>query len=444
MVKDIGYEDLQSMREINLSLPGGVIGRQAVFSIFENIIRNAAKHGNYSQQNTNNKNLELELDMYDFLLDKDQNRVKNDSAFSEFLEKNNYLSDLCRSELIVLTITDNLFIEKEETVQKLQDAIDELYVDESGQMINRNKGLKEMKISAGWLRDIENDKLEEKAPPLLSVRKTSDNHLQYIICLKKVKKVCVVLDKIPEGLSRQKLFYTEGWRFYSAPQYLTLKNHNFDLILVDMSINMDLKRRILLYSPNRVKMIDQKEISELKGKQKTDQELYAIYLEKWLKIKGRFIPQLIIDDEKVYYKYKTQSDSYALSLLKDKVRIYNKNYLTEKWNSHQKPDYIYRTHHLEKKQFDNFMKYEIPSEFVEGISGHNSTDRLMRIEEINEIWFFQQSNVVSQQIAILDERLFEKRTGRNEKSILQHLQKIKDKKIFLKTIFYLTETIMGL
>ena len=52
---------LSQMRKINFSLPGGLVGRQAVFSILENLIRNAAKHGN----TTSVDNLDFTLDVID-------------------------------------------------------------------------------------------------------------------------------------------------------------------------------------------------------------------------------------------------------------------------------------------------------------------------------------------------------------------------------------------
>ena len=52
--------ELDEMRNYNVSLPGGILGRQAVFSIFENIIRNAAKHS----VNRGGGNLEFTIDLF--------------------------------------------------------------------------------------------------------------------------------------------------------------------------------------------------------------------------------------------------------------------------------------------------------------------------------------------------------------------------------------------
>lgn len=51
---------LEAMRKYNISLPGGVVGRQAIFSIVENVIRNAAKHGNWR----NARKLEITFDIF--------------------------------------------------------------------------------------------------------------------------------------------------------------------------------------------------------------------------------------------------------------------------------------------------------------------------------------------------------------------------------------------
>ncbi len=207
------YDSLEEMRKINVSLPGGVVGRQAFFSIVENIIRNAAKHGNWRK----NGKLELTFDFYDKkIFDKDSGRefsslkqeesillkrirelelnedVRNDleNLEKELKEKREklkkwnkdaapitnpdlypmkdkdrthhlslmetlwlfYSQSRDADDLYFLTITDNIPI-SESAIVNLRKALIEDYIDDKTLKMNEgNKGIKEIRISSAWLR----------------------------------------------------------------------------------------------------------------------------------------------------------------------------------------------------------------------------------------------------------------------------------------------------
>ena len=54
--------------------------------------------------------------------------------------------------------------------------------------------------------------------------------------------------------------------------------------------------------------------------------------------------------------------------------------------------------------------------FVEGITGNNSTDRFVRNEDLNDIWFHRHLHAMKQKVAICDERIFSKVFGLEETS----------------------------
>ena len=217
------YESLREMRQYDFSLPGGLVGRQAVFSIVENIIRNAAKHGNWRQQ----QNLEVTFDIFNPNFEKDSSRLKainndnwsdEDLSLAEVYERfYEGASDI--DENYLFTVTDNAVLDRQ-ALSKLRKGLNEDYVEESGQMKSANKGLKEIRISSSWIRAIKQEKDDciqpicvgkedqpdrkfflrdteiGKKAPIVYVRGAMGNdgfpHLQYIFCVPIPKKVALV------------------------------------------------------------------------------------------------------------------------------------------------------------------------------------------------------------------------------------------------------------
>ena len=104
---------------INFAIPGGISGRHAVFSIIENIIRNAAKHG--------------------------QVKIKGD-----FIVKMLYRTD--KKRLIVFDNKNDCDIKG--TVDKMNKKLKEMrFLTPEGALEQESKGLKEMLICAIWLQN---------------------------------------------------------------------------------------------------------------------------------------------------------------------------------------------------------------------------------------------------------------------------------------------------
>lgn len=117
--------------DVQIAIPGGIIGHQAFYTIIENIIRNAAKHGWSSpkEDNKHNKpdNLEITIEIDD----------KIDRNF------------------IIFRIYDNISKSNDNDSNLVDDINEKLgksFVDqETGKLLKSNWGLAEMKISAGFL-----------------------------------------------------------------------------------------------------------------------------------------------------------------------------------------------------------------------------------------------------------------------------------------------------
>ena len=481
---------LEAMRKWEISVPGGVIGRQAFFSIVENLIRNTAKHGNWRDQGK----LELTFNYYtkeslteefcslkereaDILrrnTDKDGKLKKlnkededklndirkslekwnEDAAPAEKLhfwgedkKKHNSLMEvlwyfygqsLDSDDLFFVTITDNVNI-SEKAVEKLRAALVEDYIDNESKMIEGNKGIKEIRISAAWLRGAKNEdeyynsgaKLIDpqtwKKAPLVYVRQHS-GCLQYIICLQKPRKLAVVSRRLFSEES-EKAFKKLNCRYYTPETYREEKNKSFDFILFDDCDKQENEE----YSYDALKPIsssrfwklsdieelakkDNKEEPELfkKLQNVTEESLDDILLLLYKKLSHYEAEDSIwIDDKTAEANVCRDAGGMTLKYIK------SDNITVQDGISKGVHKYIYRTHHDSEKEYNNYIDAVNNGTiegniFVEGISGNNSTDRLVRNEKLNDVWFYKHLHAMKEQVAVFDERLFTKIFGLEE------------------------------
>jgi len=155
-----------------IAIPTATIGCHAVFSIMENIIRNAARHGMRNGQGT----LDLSIDVDD-----------NHWRFYK------------------LTIKDNC--DNGDKASELNSKLESSIIDKSGQLKTEAWGMKEKKILACYLRLIAQENVDEKyrlfltnpetsdEPPIIKADNNKDGNLAYALFLLKAKKVLVVSDK---------------------------------------------------------------------------------------------------------------------------------------------------------------------------------------------------------------------------------------------------------
>lgn len=434
-------EDLDAMREYNFSLPGGVVGRQAIFSIIENVIRNAAKHGGEAIKNDTIGRLELTFDIIDPSTVKEKSKDPEYKELVEFLQggesndkdnvSENYFEKSDIDNLLIITLTNNVPTSPV-TLQKIREAIKEEYVDSSGKMLDSNKGIKELRISAAWLRSITNDLEIRDRVPVLNAR-LDKGCLQYIFCVNKLREVAIFYKKKLELPLTFK-------QFESYNEFFKEKNKSFDCIIVDNNdieafpsneidkIYMQFSQKIILLSelPKNIQDIilqkDKPELFDCKDKNnQTDPqylenyrftvqcELYK-YLSKYSE--GDVIG---IEDDKTLGLYKNEEGKIA-ALLEQHVNL-GKN-IGEK--------YLYRTHHDTQEEFTKFVDSDYKVDFVEGISGGNSTDRLVRNNSINELWFYRHLYAMKQRVAIIDERLFTRIFGLGEQDLINSSNEIEE------------------
>lgn len=483
---EVKRDDLEDMRDFMVSLPGGVVGRQAIFSIVENVIRNAAKHGKWGSEA--NRNLELTFDRYykeDIETGKTREVIdyvpEGEETLDAFLKKYYYAS-MDIDDLCIVTLTDNMAFEprlneKGEKATKddcinlaaIRKALIEAYIDNASvEMLQTNKGIKEMRISAAWLRGIEDDvkinplyitpdfvfnKKKDKEDhyikasnywdhdgrwigdaPILMVRACADTpeedyHLQYIFCLSKPKEVAIILskDQWENGFGEtdndtkrdviKKHLSGLSWGLFDVDTFLKTRNKSYEFIIVEDAVDADLVNKIRMVSPNRVFL--QHEVKDI-----LDIEKEIIHSD-YTAITSSTLKQKKVDFFRTLSHFDPSTDEITISDPKTLARVP----IFEKQKSKNvnivdgiaKAAYLYRTHNETEQLFSEYLeateKYK-DAKFVEGITGNNSTDRLVRNEIINDLWLYSHLHAMKTSVGIFDERIFAKIYKKDEADIV--------------------------
>lgn len=411
-------KDLNDMRSFNLSLPGGIAGRQAIFSIIENIIRNAAKHGSWEK--TLEKKLELTFDVYD-CSEEDSRFINSEDSESlelkDYLKEHGYFEKKDSRDLHILTITDNIPIESKK-VEQLKEAIKQDYVYEDCSMVNENKGIKEIKISASWLRNLTHEEDEPDMAPVLNVR-IANKCLQYVICIPKVKKYAIICPdpKLYAGEHLQSIYY------YTKDSFKKERNKSFEVIAIldddaNGKVYEEIKNEIIPVSPNHIVKISNDDLKAIHVALKCQSGDKALKIDIWQRIDNMYARMYGIGDKAMI----TIIDQKVADLAKTKG--YNNETkrvecLAGENASGSLPPFVYKTHLETEKNFYDFLhtyvinKEHVDLSFAEGISGGNSTDRLVRGVECDFTteWYYRHLNAMRKRIAIFDERLFSKTTN---------------------------------
>ena len=327
--------------------------------------------------------------------------------------QNNYLADLEKENadglsiyaaidmdsLYIMTITDNL--ETSETkFKKLKEALDAQYIDGDGKMINYDKGLKEIRISASWIRRIveEDDESKFQRAPVISVRLSKGKYLQYIICLPKALKAAVILSN--KDYCKTIASQNDSVNFLSIDKFRTSYNRGYDIVAIKEEDYSILYPKICLIAPQRIVKLNKAEFDIVQ------KEHSALILYKKLSLDKK--PIYIIDDnsQSEYELVIQKSNEANIEFKYANTCFYKKHLETEK--------HFYDLIRSLKEECEYDHHYNPRPSFAEGISGSNSTDRLIRGTETDEEWYYKHLYAMHCQIAIFDERLFYHVTNLND------------------------------
>lgn len=407
---------LSEMRKISVSLPGGLIGRQAVFSIIENLIRNAAKHGDTSSVD----NLDFTFDIIDGESIANNECVAWEQRISDPHWRQLYENASDLSDLFIITITDNL-ITPPNILSNLTQGLYEDFVDpKTGRMTTANKGLKELRISAAWLRaDTNEDSYMRydgigsgQKAPLIGVELSSEGHLRYVFCVRRTKLVAVISEitinrgkedemtyQLGESLSFFKALAQKDkvcWSILTWDEYIK-SDSSFSFVIIPD--NEAAYNAIRPFSSNRV--ICWNEDDNQAALHSTKTALCKIY-QKFTGINENS-EDIFIDDGRAFAENNTR-EAISGKIHFKKIRFDAENIDHVSSNI----AYLYTTHLSNEKDYIKFANSGHKSKLIcaEGITGDNSSDRLVRREPLDETWYYSHLHAMKQRIAIIDERIF--------------------------------------
>lgn len=502
--KDVEVEtakrELEEMRKYDVSLPGGIVGRQAVFSIIENVVRNAAKHGNWRDVGK----LELTIDIFskdDVLDNQDDEKLAilrqrffdNDAAGENSLSLKDVLKKYyCHgntedNDYYYITLTDNLPFPTlganankgivPSALSSLRKALIEDYVDENNQIKNSNKGMKEIRISSAWLRSVEDSPnlfvydedecmLEDglwsepktQTPPVvfvrLSKRDKGECHLQFIICLVRPQKVAVISTGHFSKFSNvtKQLLHSKFWKAFSPREFIDYENKSFDIVVYDDTSEKNLEESISSTArkgkpceeekASLANLVSERESIRLKASSRfirlseLDRNERAAFDQLSTDIHNATLSEESISKAEIMlYRHLAGWDGKEMILIddgraanhfneqcKDPRKSQNLSDKIEFGHDCSNAKYRYLTHLEDREKFmahvildkEDYVKQFV---FSEGITGNNSTDRLVRNEELTEIWFYKHLRAMKQKVAIFDERIFSKAFGLEESDL---------------------------
>lgn len=383
------------LRQLNIALPGGNLGRQAFFSIMENIIRNTAKH-DAATMSTGCKKLTFKYDLIDFnetssLYAWTNSGIYKDSSSLTEIYKNR------SNDFHYLGITIDLKNNKlDETLEKIKCGLDKGYLNDDGRINEDCKGIKEIRISAAWMRGygIDTD-IPTDEPPAVAIR-NKEGKLQYIICLPKPKKVAIVGNK-KTSLDENgiQFFLSERIKEAGKEKYEIIRNlADFEMIVCSREDEALIKS----YVGSRILLVENvTEDTDISPEVSID-NLYM----RWLHSNfGDNLPKLEINDGKSH-DYKIANAAHnEIDKLYDKD-LFDQELVVCHGGDCISNQIVYSKHY--EGQQDLREKYR-EATFLEGVSGGNSTDRLIRQEKWTKEWYVKQMTAGLTKVAIFDERI---------------------------------------
>ena len=414
------YKSLRRLRDFNVALPGGVIGRQALFSIMENIIRNAAKHGERRSDGL----LAIDLDVLD---------PKDTSIYEGLRHKAvNASAEVSKEELIgryqaykgkytILSITCNMPNDKA-SVDKLVNGLAIPYIKPDATMEESGKGLKEIRISASWLRRYQHDMdIPADEPPAVSIRaipyvdeKTGQVvadkvQIQYLICISKSKSVAFVVPEEQSKPADNKELAKIGCALVSESEAMAGHLYDYDLVVFCVKDNENtgellstLSSRYIAYDEKNVAQLSQM-LDELAGGPQALRKHVGSFYSLWKDSIScdEDVKLLILDDR----TRNARQDDDFVSEAKGGLLLET----TSAGGGSYGGNVVYSTHHVSMCGVpeENLCGQET-SAFIEGVTGNNSTDRLIRQTKWDQEWMSKHIVAGISKVAIFDERIFSK------------------------------------
>ena len=192
-VKKLGSKGYSETEDLYVPVPGGMVGRHAFYTVFENIMRNAAKHA-FSKVRTTDKKLDITVLLEE--MDESIKFIIFDNVSKVNIKKKNKEND-------ELLLPKNLasIKEDEDTTnwplhQQLNHILERPLIDENDILRKEGWGLAEMQLSTAYLkREHYNNHLPTKLNSPITAHPYThgkETFLSYEFSLPKVKDILVV------------------------------------------------------------------------------------------------------------------------------------------------------------------------------------------------------------------------------------------------------------
>lgn len=382
--EDIVFEFDNETAKSQLSLPTGTVGRQAIFAILENIIRNTAKHGRTKERGR--KKIRIKI-----------------SA-----------TPLKKAPYYKVTISDNSSLTHKnanEKLEKIRASLSRPLTKKDGKLDESQKGIKEIQLAAAWLRgiparDIISHDLNENTFKIITADyNQKHNGFTYTLYIYKAQKVLLVSDHEIKELP-------EGWS-WSNPVSLVLKKSSkqFNFVLLDRQVKIKkieklLPVRLLSFNEHGLPFDKLKNINKQKEKSVLE-NLYKCWLKKETMSHGKKL-----EDYTVGIQDKKYTKAIAAAQITKEVSIVYEKELNSILA--RKPEIIFRTHNDTSSDFEILrkkLKDHSQVSFVEGISGNNSTERLIREDIHDDLWAYKMIESCMSRVLIIDERIWNEITA---------------------------------
>ncbi len=404
---------LEVKSDIEIALPSGSTGRQGIYTILENFIRNSAKHGDAIEKRPDRK-MVVTLTLSD-----------------------------ANPDYYKLEVRDNSGNTTQGVVTIIQKVLTDPLIGPDGSPDERHKGIKEIQIAAGWLRGIRPHDLLNKpflgGLPVLKVTQVPDEKgegsLQYTFYLRKPKPGLLVVpdrskyfEKDAKGriTTELKNLFRESLKYwtiqeYGDPRLLNPDKTPYRFVVthrdMESSTPEEWKETYLeIYKRSPARVLTGWTDVQLQSEH-LDEDLYRAWL----------------DGDLIYFGKKPSVSRFGLVLPNDKksasisesitigiedaspVHSFSDEALPQlvvdrPIEDARKQNILFREHNDQIVRFDRFRKEKEVSLdnylFLEGISGDNSTNRLLRHEVITPMWRYKILEAALTKIIVIDERLW--------------------------------------
>ncbi|MEZ4965888.1 MAG: hypothetical protein R2791_11660 [Saprospiraceae bacterium] len=408
--------------DIEIALPSGNTGRQGIYTILENFIRNSAKHGSAKEKREDGM-MKIKL-------------VLSDAG-----------PDYYRLE-----VSDNSGNTSSSIVDTIQKVLADPLIKKDGNPDERHKGIKEIQIAAGWLRGVRpHDLLMDPPPndlPVLTVECLGDyavgkGNLKYTFYLRKPKPGLLVVanksryfkvnpndrsEELKDEFKKQLANWTI--REYGDPRMVNPDKVPYRFVVIHKELE---ERSPKSWQKTYIEIFKRSPARILTGW--TDEQLrqddfnQSLY-EAWLD--G---PQ-IFDKDQSHSRFNLGPDqSDHISHISKKVTIgiedpkrphhfkddaIRQLVVDETLSEAREQDILFREHNDQPLRFDEFCNdvgaVQIDRYlYLEGISGDNSTNRIIRHEMIDNLWRFKMLEAALTKVIIIDERIWKNNFGDTEK-----------------------------